>query len=69
MGALKHTEAVKRLIDEGRVKEAAELHNAHLERQFKRAKGGAVICLSDLMAAKEILDEKAGSQFDRGEDR
>lgn len=57
MESLEHTEAVKRLIDEGRVKEAVELHNSHVRREFERAKDGDVICLSDLMAAKETLDQ------------
>jgi hypothetical protein len=56
MPNLDHAEAVKRLIDEGRLKEAARLHNAHLEKEFERAKRGAVINLSDLMAAKEVLE-------------
>lgn len=59
MTEMEHTEAVKRLIDEGRLREAAELHNAHLKAEFERAEKGATICLSDLMAAKETLDEAA----------
>jgi hypothetical protein len=53
---LDHTAHVQRLIDEGRLKEAAALHNAHLEKEFEKAKRGTVINLSDLMAAKEVLD-------------
>lgn len=53
---LEHTEKVKALIDEGRTKEAAELHNARVKDQFDKAQQGQTINLSDLIAAREQLD-------------
>lgn len=56
---LEHTHQVERVLSEGRLKEDADLHNAHVKAQFDKANHGVVINLSDLMAAKEILDLKA----------
>jgi hypothetical protein len=53
---LAHTEAVKSLINEGKRKQAAELHNARVQDQFEKAKQGQTINLSDLIAAKEELE-------------
>lgn len=53
---LKHTKKIEELLAEGKGSEAAALHNAHVKKQFDKAKEGEVIVLSDLMAAKEVLD-------------
>ncbi len=55
MEKLPHAAAVQRLLDEGRIQEAAELHNRHLEAELERARQGEPINLSDLIAAKETL--------------
>ena len=55
MAKATHAEAVNRLISEGRVKEAADLLNANERSQLERSKGGAVIRVTDTMAAAEIL--------------
>lgn len=57
--ALRHTKKIEELLAEGKLSQAAALHNAHLKDQFEKAKTGEVINLSDLMAAKEILDQAA----------
>jgi Flp pilus assembly protein TadG len=44
---------IARLLARGNTTEAARVHNQHLADQFAKAKAGAVINLSDLMAAKE----------------
>lgn len=56
MADLAQTEAVNRLISEGRVKEAADLFNVHERPELERSKGGAVIRVTDMMAANEILE-------------
>ncbi len=53
----KHTQVVTSLLDDGKLQEAVELHNAHIKEQFERARAGETIDLSDLMAAKETLYE------------
>lgn len=50
---LPHTMRIARLLAHGNTTEAARVHNQHLADQFAKAKAGAVINLSDLMAAKE----------------
>ena len=50
---LPHTMRIARLLARGNTTEAARVHNQHLADQFAKAKAGAVINLSDLMAAKE----------------
>lgn len=57
--ALEHTKKIEELLAEGKVSEAAALHNAHLDKEFRRAEAGETINLSDLMAAKETLDQAA----------
>ena len=59
MTQLPHTDRVAELLRQGRRREAAELHNKHLDAEFKRAKQGTQINLSDLMAGREafIVDE------------
>jgi hypothetical protein len=57
--ALRHTKKIEELLAEGELSRAAALHNAHLKEQFEKAKTGQVINLSDLMAAKEELDQAA----------
>ena len=59
---LKHTKRVRSLIDQGKLNEAAEVHNRHLKAEFARAQLGEVIELTDLVAAKEILDQSRGSE-------
>lgn len=53
----KHATAVQSLLDDGKLQEAVELHNAHIKEQFERARAGETIDLTDLMAAKETLYE------------
>lgn len=52
---LDHARRVEALLKEGRKAEAARLHNEHLAAEMDRARGGNVINLSDLMAAKDAL--------------
>lgn len=49
------TNAVDKLIEEGKIDEAAEVHNATVKRVFERAEQGAIINLSDLMASHETI--------------
>jgi len=53
----KHAVAVQSLLDEGKLQDAVELHNAHIKAQFERTRAGETINLSDLMAAKQTLNE------------
>lgn len=64
MEMFKHTQTVESLIDQGRLQEAAELHNQHVKRMFARAKAGECIDLSDLIAAKQILVERTERRGD-----
>lgn len=57
MTELEHTQRIRALIEAGKITEAVKLHNAHLKAEFDIAKEGRVIDLSDLMAAKEVLDQ------------
>lgn len=57
MGIFDHTEVVDALIEQGRIEEASELHNRHVKEEMSRARAGECINLSDLMAAKQLLDE------------
>ena len=50
------TSAVDKLIEEGKIDEAAEVHNATVERAFEKAKAGAIINLSDLMASHSTIE-------------
>ena len=54
--SLDHARAIEALLRDGRKAEAAAAHNAHVAAEMDRARGGEVINLSDLMAAKETLD-------------
>lgn len=63
--ALRHTKKIEELLAEGKVSEAVALHNRHLKEQFEKAKAGEVICLSDLMAAKETIDQKVSESQER----
>ena len=62
---LEHTKKIEELLAEGKLSEAAALHNKRLKEQFEKAKAGEVICLSDLIAAKETLDQKATESQER----
>lgn len=55
---LRHTKRISNLLDRRKRKEAIELHNAHVAEQFGRAKAGETIQLTDLMAAKEVLEAR-----------
>lgn len=48
-----HTERIAQLLQRGNTVEAARLHNEHLKAEFDRSQQGAVINLSDLMAAQQ----------------
>jgi len=50
---LKHTKAVEALLASGKRKEAAALHNSHLQQQFDKAKGRM---RSKLPALREALE-------------
>jgi hypothetical protein len=53
---LPHADNIRTLLSKGKRKEAEREHRLHVQEQFKRAREqGAVINLSDLMAAKEEL--------------
>jgi hypothetical protein len=54
---LPHTKAVKGLLDKGECETAVSHHNAYVKREFAKAQAGTVINLSDLLAAKETLDQ------------
>lgn len=58
MTELEHAESIRALVGQGKVKEAIDRHNRHLKRQLNRAEAGECTNLSDLMAAKEILDQE-----------
>jgi hypothetical protein len=45
--AFEHTERVEALLRQGKRREAAKLHNRHLDEQFAKARRGEVINLSD----------------------
>lgn len=62
---LKHTKRIRSMIEEGTSEEAAELHNRHLKAEFERARSGQVICLTDLMAAMEVLEEARRDESER----
>ncbi len=53
---LKHTERVRRLLNEGNRQTAIAKHNAHVREEFRRAKLGGTIDLTDLMAAREQFE-------------
>lgn len=55
---LPHTDKVMQMLEQGQITEAMQKHNDQVNEQFKRAKRGEVINLSDLMAAKEQIDIK-----------
>lgn len=57
MDVLPHAQRVSALMSEGKRAKAVALHNEYLRKQLDKAKAGETIDLSDLMAAKEILDE------------
>lgn len=67
MNEFKHATAVQSLLDDGKLQEAVELHNAHIKEQFDRARAGETINLSDLMAAKETLNEVIRTHADANE--
>lgn len=67
MHEFKHATAVQSLLDDGKLQEAIELHNAHIKEQFDRARAGETINLSDLMAAKETLNEVIRTHADANE--
>ena len=58
--SLAHTKTVMELLAEGHVADAKQLHNTHVRARFEAAKRGETICLSDLMAAKEQIDDAGG---------
>lgn len=62
---LKHTKRIRSMIEEGTSEEAAELHNRHLKAEFERARSVQVICLTDLMAAMEVLEEARRDESER----
>lgn len=68
MNEFKHATAVQALLDEGKFHEAVELHNAHIKDQFDRARAGETINLTDLMAAKQTLDEAIRSHANAKDD-
>ncbi|MGZ6570446.1 MAG: hypothetical protein ACXVHB_06045 [Solirubrobacteraceae bacterium] len=53
---LPHTRRIEGLLKEGKLGDAINAHNAHLDAEFKRAARGEAINLSDLMAAKDEID-------------
>lgn len=57
MSELEHADSVRALIQRGRAKEAIDRHNEHLRQELDRAVAGQMINLSDLAAAKEILEQ------------
>jgi hypothetical protein len=57
MTELEHADSIKALVRQGKVKEAIDRHNRYLRQQLDKAEAGHRINLSDLMAAKEILDQ------------
>jgi hypothetical protein len=65
---LPHTKAVQDLLDKGERETAVSYHNAYVKREFAKAQAGTVINLSDLLAAKETLDQAdskdAGEQLE-----
>lgn len=67
MNEFKHATAVQTLLDDGKLQEAVELHNAHIKEQFDRARAGETINLTDLMAAKETLNEVIRTYADANE--
>ena len=64
MEMFKHTQMVELLIEQGRLEEAAELHNQHVKRMFASARAGECIDLSDLIAAKQILVDRREKRGD-----
>jgi hypothetical protein len=52
---LAHTHRTEDKLRHGHYGEAVRDHNAHLAAEMARAKTGATINLSDLMAAREVL--------------
>jgi hypothetical protein len=55
MSDLEHTERIARMLRDGRRRQAIAAHNAHVQAELDRARAGAVINLSDLMAAHEEI--------------
>jgi len=47
------TNATRDLLAQGRREDAAQQHNATMDAAFERAKAGAIINLSDLIASSE----------------
>jgi predicted transcriptional regulator len=55
------TDAIRKVADEQGLEQAKLAHNATVDHAFKRAKEGAIINLSDLMASQaEIIAREAG---------
>lgn len=50
-----HAERIRELLAAGEAAAAKDVHNAHVDAEFDRARQGATINLSDLMAGKEEL--------------
>jgi uncharacterized protein YdaT len=57
--SLPHAEYIAKQLRVGHRAEAIKAHNEHLDAEFARAKTGAVINLSDLMAGAEafVIDD------------
>jgi hypothetical protein len=55
---LPHTHKIDEKLKKGELLDAAVEHNRTVKREFERAKAGETINLSDLMAAKEVLDQE-----------
>lgn len=62
MEKLPHSKEVKRLLDQGDRDRAAKTHNARVKSEMEKARAGEVINLSDLIAAKELLEESRGTE-------
>jgi hypothetical protein len=52
-----HSQRIESLIEAGNLIDAIEVHNIHVKGQFAKARAGEVIDLTDLMAAKELLQQ------------
>jgi hypothetical protein len=54
---LPHTHKIDEMLKKGDLLDAAVEHNKIVKQEFAKAKAGETINLSDLMAAKETLDQ------------
>ena len=57
MSTLKHTEETITLIKADLKAEAIARHNAKVQADFEEATQGKIICLTDLIAAREKLEQ------------